>query len=706
MVNILNRFRSDEVGDLGKKESADHPDNQKLENQGSDSPVEGLGKKRRCTDILFLLLLICSWCAMTGVGLAATGVIQSKYIKMGDPRRLSNGMDYYGNLCGVTNYETPRGEDTINLRKAYSMPSGFSVCIESCPSETDYDNFICEYEVQHEIDTLFKSSALVSDDGRKSLYLFYASRKQCMPLVESMPFLGYCLPRLPLDELTLIDSNITQVNSTTTEVSIPITHSGALWGGDLFDKAMADVTKVRFVIFGFGCGVALLLGIVFLVIIQLPGFLSLLVWSMIFAIDVGLVASGQYTRGVSLEWAANGVRPGNEAAVLFYASYVLFGLAALWLILILFMRKRIVLAISCVREAAKAIASMPVITIFPVVQVLGLIAFTVVWGIYMAYLASSGEIVAQCMCPVMDANVTLSNLVETVETSDNDVCDEGCIMHKELMYSMNTKYAALYMLFAWFWTSQFIVAVGQIVVALATSLWYFNRNRSSNFAGNSKFFKAVFLVLVYHLGTAAFGSLIIAIVKTIRAVLTYVQTKASKSKLRIAVVILSVLKCLVWCIEKCLKFINKQAYIQTAIFGYSFCKASRMGFFLILRNALRISAVSVVSQIVLFISKVFVTLTSAVGGYYYLSMKFGDELNYLMLPTLLVGIVAYAVSEMFNEVFGMAISTILQCFVADEELFDADERFSPASLVAAIESTQQKYKKKTKIGVSSSAQVY
>ena len=37
-------------------------------------------------------------------------------------------------------------------------------------------------------------------------------------------------------------------------------------------------------------------------------------------------------------------------------------------------------------------------------------------------------------------------------------------------------------------------------------------------------------------------------------------------------------------------------------------------------------------------------------GYYYLEIHYGDELNFLMVPTLLIAIVAYAVSEMFNEV--------------------------------------------------------
>ena len=105
-----------------------------------------------------------------------------------------------------------------------------------------------------------------------------------------------------------------------------------------------------------------------------------------------------------------------------------------------------------------------------------------------------------------------------------------------------------------------------------------------------------------------------------------------------------------------------------------------------------------------FIGKIFITVASAVGGYHYLDIHFGDELNFLMLPTALIGIVAYAVSEMFDEVFGMAVTTILQCFVVDEEMFEADERYAPSSLVGTIDSTQQNYykKKTTKIGAESS----
>ncbi len=108
----------------------------------------------------------------------------------------------------------------------------------------------------------------------------------------------------------------------------------------------------------------------------------------------------------------------------------------------------------------------------------------------------------------------------------------------------------------------------------------------------------------YHLGTAAFGSLIIAIIKTIRAVIAYIQRKAKKSKNKVLEYLMCVLQCFMWCLEKCMKFINKHAYILTSIYGYSFCKSARKAFFLLLRNILRVAAVNMVASFLLLIGKV------------------------------------------------------------------------------------------------------
>ena len=147
------------------------------------------------------------------------------------------------------------------------------------------------------------------------------------------------------------------------------------------------------------------------------------------------------------------------------------------------------------------------------------------------------------------------------------------------------------------------MAFGELVSALSISCWYFTRDKKSE--GNTTVIWSFKTALFKHFGTIAYGSLVIAIIKTIRAVIAYFQKKAKKSGSKLLQYILCMIQCCMWCLEKCMKFLNKNAYIQTAIHGYSFCKAARSAFFLIARNILRIMAVSFVGDFVLILGKVF-----------------------------------------------------------------------------------------------------
>ena len=115
----------------------------------------------------------------------------------------------------------------------------------------------------------------------------------------------------------------------------------------------------------------------------------------------------------------------------------------------------------------------------------------------------------------------------------------------------------------------------------------------------------------------AFGSLVIAIIQTIRSIIAYFQRQAKLSKNKIMEYLLCMLQCCMWCLEKLLKFINKNAYIQTAIYSYSFCKSSRCAFFLLLRNILRVATVNTISSFILFIGKVLHIPSAAIGRHLY-----------------------------------------------------------------------------------------
>ena len=107
--------------------------------------------------------------------------------------------------------------------------------------------------------------------------------------------------------------------------------------------------------------------------------------------------------------------------------------------------------------------------------------------------------------------------------------------------------------------------------------------------------------------------------------------------------VLCAIQCCMWCVEKCMKFLNKNAYIQTAIFGYSFCKAARKAFFLILRNILRIAAVVIVSEFVIILGLILIPL--AVCFLSYLTMMnwpaIHDDLNGFVGPIAAIFIISY-----------------------------------------------------------------
>ena len=142
-----------------------------------------------------------------------------------------------------------------------------------------------------------------------------------------------------------------------------------------------------------------------------------------------------------------------------------------------------------------------------------------------------------------------------------------------------------------------------------------------------------------------------------------------------------------------MRFINKNAYIQTAIFGSSFCTSAKEAFFLILRNAARVAAISYVSGGVVFVGKVFITTLTTGLSYFaidaYDDGSVRDQLYSIIGPLFFIAAIAWFIAGMFMSVYDMGIATILQCFVADEEMFSADQRYAEGSLRTWVDNHQK-----------------
>ena len=241
-------------------------------------------------------------------------------------------------------------------------------------------------------------------------------------------------------------------NSSATTGHYSRTASAASWVG-LF---LSDLLTLKNIIFPLGIGLSTVLSFVYLYFLRIPGMLSFIIWTILISIQCLLIAGSILLLSLSRKWSADN-KAHYEVLTIQILAYIGFAMSFLYFCFLLVVRKRISMAVGVIKETARALATMPVLILMPILQVLALCLFLVPWFIYVIFLASSGT-------TVTSTGTTSGGLTYT---------------YRQFVYTENTKYAFLYMLFVWFWTSEFIVAVGQLVIALSLVAWYFTKEKKT-----------------------------------------------------------------------------------------------------------------------------------------------------------------------------------------------------------------------------------
>jgi hypothetical protein len=106
-------------------------------------------------------------------------------------------------------------------------------------------------------------------------------------------------------------------------------------------------------------------------------------------------------------------------------------------------------------------------------------------------------------------------------------------------------------------------------------------------------------------------------------------------------------------LEKIMKFINRNAYIIVAVKGYNYCHSALRALKLIVNNALRLAAVNVIGDALIFLGKM--TVVAACGCIAFLMSsitRFSDPTSptYLSspaVPVILACLSSYVVSSIF-----------------------------------------------------------
>ncbi|KAH0946358.1 hypothetical protein HN011_009602 [Eciton burchellii] len=326
------------------------------------------------------------------------------------------------------------------------------------------------------------------------------------------------------------------------------------------------------------------------------------------------------------------------------------------LLVVLVMRKRIELVMQLFREAGKAVCAMPVLLFQPILTYLLIGCTVVAWLYCMLWIESAGDIY-------------LNRKNHTHFRKD--------------ALLLATRW---YNLFLFFVSCEFYLGCQHMVVACAVARWFFTRDKRRL---SLPVVKGFWYLVRYHMGTVAFGALIIGIVRLIRAVISFIQNRLKSYNNACVNGIMWCCQCCMWCFECALKFLTRNAYIETAIYGCNFCTGGRKAFQALSSNILRVAAINSVGDFVLFLGKVLVVTLTVVSGIYLMQKK--DGLNHPWIPITIAGIFAFLVAHCFISIYEMIIDTIFLCFCEDCEKNDGISRpyFMSRGLMEFVENSKK-----------------
>ena len=608
-------------------------------------------ESRKCRDciccIIFLVFLIgCVIIALSG-------------FLLGDPNKILYPYDEDGHACGLDkgyeNYTMLYFYDVIgNLEQFQVSKIVNAFCVHECPKEkldkNDYkeknitldcigtkNNPNCEVTYKN----YYRSKKLLgrfcfpdnsdeeefNDTSQEKIKIYdYSSKKNIERIVDKEDIIN----NGSYVRIEALSNNNSKVAS---EELINFSFFGdklIQWISDLY---VAKYVVLASVVWSF------LLAMIFLLFLRLCA--SIIIFLILIGIFAGLVILAVILRFNMYYYQEQGDETKqNVFCVFFWVSVVV---ALIWIFFVLIMCNRIRLSISLIQITAKYINSNCTILWIPFLFFIITILWIAYWIILSVYLYSTGEF-----------------------------DKENSKVFASFKWKYEIKYFWWYHLFALFYIDAFISAFSQFIYASSASIWYFNHEKETEGHFILTSFKRAFR---YHLGSIAFGSLIIAIVRFLMFFFEIFKKKMEKSIAKKTAgkcykCIFCCIECCLRCIEKVLEYINKHAYILISIKGDCFCVAAWEGFALTVRNLGRFSVFTLLGKLFSNIGALFITAASGIIGYLVIQ-NYGflsEDINSAFFPVFCMTLVGLIIGLVSMSVFGMSADALLYCFLIDEEI--------------------------------------
>ncbi|KAM7388355.1 hypothetical protein PAMP_024533 [Pampus punctatissimus] len=658
-----------------------------------DPNFRGPVHNRSCTDVVCCVIFV-----VVILGYIALGTVAWIH---GDPRKVVYPTDSHGQFCGQQG--TPNANKAIlfyfNMLKCASpvvlinlqCPTT-QLCVSKCP-----DRFSTLLDAQNTKNWEYYKQFCKPgfEIGSKSVGEVLRDEDCPSMIVPSRPFLQRCFP----DFITR-NGILTVANQTIFKDGDNNQRSVS----DLKDAAkgianLLNAKEVGMKIFEdyanswdwilIGLVITMVVSLLFILLLRYTA--GVLLWFIVFGV---IAAVGYGIWHCYWEYSTLIGKPGTNVTISdigFQTDFSIYlQLSQTWLIfmislaviefiiviMLIFLRRRLRIAIALLKEGSKAISYIMSTLFYPIITFFLLAICIAYWAVTAVY-PSNHCYIDEFFYPEMYRNcATFIWSVTFSQTNITKVCPGSQCMFAfyggESVYHRYILVLHFCNLFVFLWLVNFTIALGQCTLAGAFASYYWALKKPNDIPA-CPLYSAFSRAIRYHTGSLAFGSLILAVVQMVRLVLEYLDQKLKGSQNACTRFVLCCLKCCFWCLEHFIKFINRNAYIMIAIYGKNFCTSSKDAFFLLMRNVIRVAVLDKVTDFLLFLGKLLISGSVGVLAFFFFTRKIPviqqevPSLNYYWVPLLTVIFGSYMIAHGFFNVYSMCVDTLFLCFLFDLE---------------------------------------
>lgn len=390
-------------------------------------------------------------------------------------------------------------------------------------------------------------------------------------------------------------------------------------------------------------GVCLYVGGMYLLIICF--FVKPLVWGSVFACIIGFAIGGWLFWDQSIQVADTGlIEAASEeqilAVVCWMCSLLCVVVAYVW-------RRSLQLAVAISSATSSFLLKNAGILFMPQLLALVQVAFLIYWLVGLSGILSTAQI------------LPADNLTQ----ERNRYVLDGALKAKVVFH-----------FFVGFWVHGYLEALGTVATSITVADWYYKpKVNGKKPSSHLSFFTGLAKAIVFHSGSIAFGSLVLAVVRTLRVILELYQQLAKQMFGNdTAKCLLACCRCCLGFLTSTLKFIEFNAYIMVGVTGKSFRSSAWEAWGVVTRNPKRFGIFHGVMWTVNAIGRLFIVGFSLLWGALLLNKNLFPSLSesvHSPWPVLIsIFAVSFFLAGLIFGVYTSAGAALFYCFVADEEI--------------------------------------